>query len=214
MAAHQAGYSTHAANSGTFSISTTAGRWHSAADTTAQAVERCASWCARSLPRARLWPWHAGLASSRSCAGTRVQSACCKSWQTCTAPGWLLACTCTAAGQWLAAHTTVQPAMVAPVEKPPAPAKRSIAFMLQRPSNHHHMHPIGQMVDAAVDFADALFCGAVAAHHRAGGQAFQRGLVVLQHGTHGLQAGAVQAHGLAIKRALARLGHGGNGVCQ
>ncbi|WP_419607983.1 hypothetical protein, partial [Thiolapillus sp.] len=32
----------------------------------------------------------------------------------------------TAERQWLAAHTTRAPAMVAPVEKPPAPANKSI----------------------------------------------------------------------------------------
>jgi hypothetical protein len=41
----------------------------------------------------------------------------------------------TALCQWFAAQTTLQPAIVAPVEKPPAPAKRSITFMLRFPNS-------------------------------------------------------------------------------
>src|SRR5690606_33123528 len=65
----------------------------------------------------------------RSWAGTSSQRAWCRSWQTCSAVGWLAACQCTASGQWFAAHTTSHPAIAAPVENPPAPANRSIAFM-------------------------------------------------------------------------------------
>src|SRR5690554_4891384 len=65
----------------------------------------------------------------RSWAGTSSQRAWCRSWQTCSAVGWLAACQCTASGQWFAAHTTSHPAIAAPVENPPAPANRSMAFM-------------------------------------------------------------------------------------
>ena len=51
-----------------FFFTTAAGRCTSAQVMTAQAVARWVSWCGLSAPRARLWPWQAGEAISRSCA--------------------------------------------------------------------------------------------------------------------------------------------------
>src|SRR5690554_2499649 len=88
----------------------------------------------------------------RSWAGTSSQRAWCRSWQTCSASGWLAACQCTASGQWFAAHTTSHPAIAAPVENPPAPANRSIAFMIA-------LHLLQHEPGIRLGLADFLNCG-------------------------------------------------------